>query len=775
MNNEEESLTRLYDTIQRMNPQHHVNRIYRHTGYTVEELVANLRGELKWLADNVAGLADIVEHLLDEIDKIVKEEVVKHLPEIIEYVSEKVQAEIEKIMQSTEASAFGMPKLNNLIYGDETIVDKLSSPSFVTPHGARNTALQGVFASAQSGDLFITQSDNKGTATAEEGFVITRTDWAGNQKSEVYIQKGGHGTGIFMVERPLQKPIFFISKGGGEPYRKLSMTNADQSYLITDLPIANVVKSNGGGDSRYAESYEGKGVFINFPGVQNGARMMYVRKLQYKPDLEAFDDEGAVVPVDVSSYFGGWNDANVMQGYEIFPKRAITGNHADNDTMVIIGVSGASGMEVKFEVFEYSFENNTVTHIKTVRHVEQTFYSSRYLTPEFEGLGAIKMASGADGWVYGAIMGWSGGDATTTDYMSDNSLMITGNSQVTSALAGAQGGDAVPQMAQYNHEHQQYLYMITEYPTYQFTQTELASMKDAPRRWRNTGAIANDWFLTNSKPNKHGDIVQTLVRRNLDSPMETYVRSLNFGAESIGENRRKPTYIGKWGVVQLQNKGVTAVHNETKISQMDQYNTDYFLGNDAPNMDWEGLPPQTGWVITNVPYGWTRTLRMQIAKSYTSGTSPEVRTRLIDGPGDEFDSGLDWEQPLTKSTAWTSIGGYVKTGTVQLQGQAPGSLNTSARFRSGTGQVVLGGTLAGSLGTGDLVIAKLLPPAGATINLFGDLPSTGFISDETTGDTAPIWLDPETWEIKVNMGNNATTAEGDYVRGSITFFYEEGN
>ena len=51
-------LERFYDTAEQYRPTAHINRIYFHAGYTIEEVIANLRGIMALFAEEVGDVQD---------------------------------------------------------------------------------------------------------------------------------------------------------------------------------------------------------------------------------------------------------------------------------------------------------------------------------------------------------------------------------------------------------------------------------------------------------------------------------------------------------------------------------------------------------------------------------------------------------------------------------------------------------------------------------------------------------------------------------------------
>lgn len=738
-----------------------IPRIYYHGGDRIEELIARLRGEIAFIAKQlqnltteVKGIEDKFNDLLAYIDTEIANQIEALMPTILDELVERLQPELEKIVQTSEANAFGMPKMNDAIYGSANATDKLSLANFITPHTARNTVLQNIYVSAQAGEVYTIQSDDK----SPEGFVLTRLDMAGNQLSELYIVGAGHGSETFFIENSLGRPDLYFWYNNKYYYTHIPDT--DVTLNTADLLSKIIVANEPGGVGEYSESTDGTGVFINLDRTQTTA-LLYARTLKYNPADGTFNNEGATTQLDVSTLVGWGTADNVMQGYEVVPKQAVTGSASDTNKFIILVMAGKSGLPTTLQTWEYDTQTNKITYLKPIEHMEQMFSSNRFEQIEAEGIASVKMAQGSSGYVYGLVFGWSGG----ISLKHESSLVMSGNGLVLSTLAGASNGAVDPTYAAYDYESPQYLYQLLDMPQYQLLPgAEMPKYLDVPRRWRGVSGD-NEWFLYNSKPNKHGDIVQTLERRGYGSPMERYTRSINYSASNYGADRRNATAIGPWNVEPLEARGATFINSETKISQLDQFHTDYYVQATA-NIDWEGLPPQTGWHIHNIPMGTARTSFMQIATSYSSTVTPEVRTRIVTGTSDTYGPNLDWSQAVTLSD-WTTTNGKLNFAGFTPTAAGWSGVSGSIRYRNGVGQLEFTGTASAVPSTDEFQLGTI---SVSNIRPAGTMAAYGVIIDVTSGTSGSLRVAPD-GSVYVNMGYSPSMAVNDYFTGSVTWQY----
>lgn len=90
-----EMLSQIYDRVEAIDTTRHINRIYFHAGYSFEELVANLRGIVVTLVEEVGTLDkrldDVIAWLDTAISEKVTEEFKKQTPSMIETITEAVK------------------------------------------------------------------------------------------------------------------------------------------------------------------------------------------------------------------------------------------------------------------------------------------------------------------------------------------------------------------------------------------------------------------------------------------------------------------------------------------------------------------------------------------------------------------------------------------------------------------------------------------------------------------------------------------------------------
>lgn len=562
-------LEQLYDRVEAIDASRHINRVYFHAGYSFEELVANLRGIVINLIDQVDAVNKRLDEVLALLDKVlatihdtIKSEVAdvfaKERPGMIADVVDRVLSEVSGI--ASEISA-GNGFLDQVIYhGFKPYHEEVAGSAIfmVQPHLVRNAVMQNHWRNPSTGDWYVSQSDSKPT----EGFTITRTDPHGTYISNMWFPEAGHGAQIMYMERSNGVPWVII--GNGSNY---AIANWQDNVTIHKADFNKFVKppTSKAGQTGWTWTDWTHGAWANMTG---GAGDMWIEATTMEANREdaniVFSDK--VTKINVSKWVGSPDDA--LQALAILKKSDVTGatTDVDKDKFIIALGSGTSNKHATAVFFEYDATNNTIVYKNLTNDLQRGVIPSRngngngWLGDfyELEGFSNLEMRAPSShgkkqsGLTWGITTGAGG----QRDHYIFAFASVSASAVTTSANIGADSRNS----ARYNSNGYTWLYQFIAPGQYEFKSDDFAKMQDAPLLFRGTERTGSGapWTLEVTAPNENGDILQRLTRRS-GTQLQIYERHLDYVSEDGWGAQYKPHTIGRWTKVVVGNSGTERI------------------------------------------------------------------------------------------------------------------------------------------------------------------------------------------------------------------------
>lgn len=562
-------LEQLYDRVEAIDASRHINRVYFHAGYSFEELVANLRGIVINLIDQVDAVNKRLDEVLALLEKVlatihdtIKSEVAdvfaKERPGMIADVVDRVLSEVSGI--ASEISA-GNGFLDQVIYhGFKPYHEEVAGSAIfmVQPHLVRNAVMQNHWRNPSTGDWYVSQSDSKPT----EGFTITRTDPHGTYISNMWFPEAGHGAQIMYMERSNGVPWVII--GNGSNY---AIANWQDNVTIHKADFNKFVKppTSKAGQTGWTWTDWTHGAWANMTG---GAGDMWIEATTMEANREdaniVFSDK--VAKINASKWVGSPDDA--LQALAILKKSDVTGatTDVDKDKFIIALGSGTSNKHATAVFFEYDATNNTIVYKNLTNDLQRGVIPSRngngngWLGDfyELEGFSNLEMRAPSShgkkqsGLTWGITTGAGG----QRDHYIFAFASVSASAVTTSANIGADSRNS----ARYNSNGYTWLYQFIAPGQYEFKSGDFAKMQDAPLLFRGADRVGSGapWTLEVTAPNENGDILQRLTRRS-GTQLQIYERHLDYVSEDGWGAQYKPHTIGRWTKVVVGNSGTERI------------------------------------------------------------------------------------------------------------------------------------------------------------------------------------------------------------------------
>lgn len=472
-----------------------------------------------------------------------------------------LQHEINLINQNV-----GIPPLKRLIYENKRFsnISKIVAEFVLAPHVVRNAVLQAIMFDVDLGQWFIAQTD----VSTPQGFTITRIDAGGNMLSQMYFPKAGHGSEVFMISRTDDTPLIFFQTN--DVYR-VTPYEDDRTVIALNSPISFELPVEGNGMVSFVDE-----VMVSINNT-DGRSTLNAYKVKYNANEQTFSFPNGTAHTEFDLKEMLAEDSNVLQGLTVMRKNEITGDTRDFDKYLILIEGGYPDTEFTLMPFEYVPATNQLTKLPTITQLNKMVKPALAKNNidwaggfEPEGLLSIRINYGAsnDTTVSGLVFGISAG----TPGKRQNYVMGFLNPIASKLMASIRSGYHELRSTSFVREDQTKLYEINTPGTYEIKRTDMQRMIDAPSNWRHVDSL-NDWTLEVSVNNQHGDVIQTLIKRGLNSQIEKYVRIIDYNASNYGTNFA-PRQIGAWNVEKMDGQQAVVINtnNNGLLKRMRDFN-----------------------------------------------------------------------------------------------------------------------------------------------------------------------------------------------------------
>lgn len=556
---------------------------------------------------------------------------------------------------STINQNVGIPQLNALIYGNKRFknMSKISAEFMLAPHVVRNAVMQSIMFDADLGQWFIGQTD----ISTPQGFTLTRTDSGGNMLSQMYFPEGGHGSSVFLIPQENTTPLIFFQDK--DVYRVTEYVD-NSTVDVKNAQVSFKPPVNGNGMASYVDDVM---VHIN---NQTDNLIMSVYKAQYDSKTKTFifpDSEYA--SIDLKKMLA--DETNVLQGLTIMRKTEITGNTRDEGRYLILVEGGFPNVEFTWIPFEYIPDQNKLTKLKTVTQLDRIVKPSLSKNNidwgdgyEPEGLFPIRInyAGSENSIVSGLAFGVSAGIGGKRK----NYVMGFLNPIVSNLMSSARSAYHDTKTTTFIRDDVTSLFEIVTPGTYEIKRGDMQRMIDAPSNWRYVDSF-NDWTLEVSVNNQHGDIIQTLTKRGLNSVVEKYVRIVDYNSANYGANFA-PRQVGYWNIERIDGQIAMIINstNNGMIKKMSDFNvpgTSFYVSVNKSKLivDFEGADKfleGRGFKIEVISWGGAADMYVQKIV-FPKNDQFIVAYRLISAKRDNYGPGMI--PTFTDLPKWTVFNG----------------------------------------------------------------------------------------------------------------------
>lgn len=667
-------LERFYDTAEQYRPTAHINRIYFHAGYTIEEVIANLRGIMALFAEEVGDVQDKLNDLLTRIELILQKIIDEKEPEIIEQLASGLLKELQESLDKAMALYNGQPALSSMLDGPESVVFNEEGDSanavahLLSPSLARNAVSQALWHDARDGSWYFTQSDN-GIGGDGEGFVITHTDAEGNLVATMWVKGGGHGQAVTFVRK--NETVYVIAHVNGQyktiPYKDRTTVNATQVTEQWTSP------ANESGNLVYMSDKKGD-IFTETATNVVRAYQVTWNDANNRPIF----GEGASYDLTPNITPGKY----VRQGITAIPEREITGVDTGNVLIVVAyntdGFSEGKNENGVLVFLRYTPIKNTLEYVKEISRVDQGVKPvwsgdpSRWASDhqELEGVTRIEAKASSTGTTLGglawAINSGNGGQRTV-------SVMGFVSPTLQTSLNSARVVNQ--RRTRGNYASVTHLFSILHPGQYSFQGSELTGFSDMPQKWRGFDS-ETIWYMQVSLPDSWGNVTQTLYQGNEGSPRDMYQRTLTYlSANGWGDGYNPVS--GQWVKITTTNQDAFEVTEKyltskgiKKLGEINETGDFYFSTTVGKMLDLEGIAEDLGdrgFLLTNSAFG-TRSGAGGIKQKVIPNSQTIYREyhSRISGAHDPYGVGFNNNYQITRSP-WFKVSGEV------LQGEEGGS------------------------------------------------------------------------------------------------------
>lgn len=681
MNNEEFNarLDTLYARFEGLHPDHHIDRVYMHDGYSWEEMLARLRAimilfgeELEKQGEKIDDFLEDFKKELDEIKKHIDETLEQGLEDAKKELNDKIPdmmaeiiSEIEKklpdiVWGSINAELHGIPVLDDVINHDGTLRndEAMAMPFAAEVKLARNSNMQAIGHDANTGQWFISQVDG---ATVE-GFLINRVSPAGKLLSTMWIKRGGHGSSLMFTSRNGKSPQLTYHFNGqfySFDYQDDVTVDAQDFFPSLAKELTFLPAQGLNGMPAFAMQNNGKNGLFAVQQIMGGVSKLAVDQAIYDETNGQYTfagkDKGTVI--DTPDWVNTTD--SILQGIEVMPKGDISGEQVNEDFYVMISASGptspsGSRNEILY-AFEYIVSTNELKFLKKMENLANTVHPILDMNNwdwqakggETEGLTRIALH---DGGRVSPALAFGMSIPRTSDRRAiqpwKNYIFMFGNQKVTGMMTSALS-TAITTNPEVNRGTPDFLWKLTE-GEYDISSKELAMYEDAPKAWRGVDSTY-EWTLLNTLSGKHGDHLQKLILRGHDYPTRTYVRHIDYRLGEFGADY-KPTVIEPWTIVDSYgqfNARPTGAQQRAgvykKLSDITEGGSMFVPG--KTDIDLEGLSAVFGgrdFILTNKTGYQSGTSVMQEATMITTNAEFALKraVRHILGTPDKYGQGF---------------------------------------------------------------------------------------------------------------------------------------
>lgn len=470
----------------------------------------------------------------------------------------------------------GVPALKSLIETDNERAPQ-SIEFVLSPHIVRNAVMQHIHYDTTLGNWFITQSDSRNP----EGFTLSRVNAGGELISNMYFKTCGHGSGVFLKPNAHDLPTVYFQTGAD--YR--SVKYADNTTILPENAPVSFTPPVGAGNGMadFNEKY-----FVNNDN-QGPRRNISIYEQQFIDGQFKFGE--ILAQVDITDQINA--DTNALQGIALASRREITGE--DTENVYIMVLAGTATIKIDILLYEFDPAIKTIEFVKEIDKLENVVIPTFDKTGvnwnffEAEGINVIRTSDGMNNSV-GVVYG------ITANVLGKRKQYIYGlmNAKMSAMLSSARASISDVKSALFTYDTETKLSAYTNPGEYELPASLAMRYEDFPSHWRFINS-QSDWILNVSANNQNGDIVQTLIRRGVASPMEIYIRTINFSANDFGAGY-VPTGIAPWNVVKTdtqQAKTMTST-NAVKFKKLSDFSApgmSYYVTYTAINniQDLEGL------------------------------------------------------------------------------------------------------------------------------------------------------------------------------------------
>lgn len=664
MNEANVRLERFYNTVEQYRPTAHINRIYFHAGYTIEEVIANLRGIMALFAEQVGEVQDKLNDLLTRIELILQKIIDEKEPEIVAQIIGDITEKLTNAMSLYN----GVPQLSRLLYEDNE--DKVFNSdnksanavaNLVSPRVARNTATQNLWHDPHDGSWFFTQSDTF-PGIDKEGFVISHTDAQGDFASSMWVKGGGHGQQVDFLVNNGQVFVIDRLKNGYKTFQFKGRSTIDLSNEtdVWQTPGGKIL-----GHVNYTDTPFGDVLFE----YTNWSVYAYKAKWDGSASKPEFSGEGA--EFNLKPYL---TDIYVNQGFTAVPEQEISGVPSKN-ILVIVGFntdgwSEGENHNAVIKVLRYDYERNTIEYVKEISRLDQGFKpafgsdTNHWASneQELEGIVRIRANAGSTSKQELGGLAW----AINTGESNQKTVFVMGfvAPNLLANMATAKVRNQRRAMGDY--EETAGMYNLLKPGRYLLTGAEMGRYRDTPMRWRGMQSLGT-FSLDVSKPDAWGNVTQILTLGGRSNPIDTYQRNVVFDSNNGWGETYNPL-SGTWQKVSSYHTdthqvGQSYITNSgvKKLSQLTEPNTWFYLSNaDALTLGLGGLETViggSGFKFKNDPEGHVGVdARIRQTVVIVSDVRYISYTRLLTGTRDEFGPGLDRSKDIQEG-AWFKVEG----------------------------------------------------------------------------------------------------------------------
>lgn len=525
----------LYSRIEQHPRGQHIDRIYFHAGYTVEELVASLRGIVMNMTDILAGFQEEIDEINKNLEVYVDLKLDEMVPEIIDKLNNWVGIALH--------DGDGIQILNQAIRGNEITIGmvKQNATPLATFNGRRNAIIQQIMVDSINQHYYTIQTDGHDP----EGYLITRLRANGEKIDDMWIKGAGHGNSSFLIPNNGAMPyIVFVSDAKNAP----GVWRYARYTPHTTVEDANSYPVSFEDPKAYYAQYDYRDGWL--AGVSISQHVAGFAPAVYNGDGTFTVDWTKRIEKDIADYID--YNLRVEQGVALIKGGDITGDYSDkvmnaNDNVLAL-LTGPYMGNAHITLIRHELATNSVTVVSDIEHVEHPAIPYGDATGlqwngdwEPEGIVSLKMdqptvnqkVSGGIAW---AISTGSVGYRRTYlfAFLSQRNQLLR-----TATSLASEPGDIMWYPSQTTKET--HLSQLDRPGDWYLNGTDIQRMVDAPDllKWYGTN---DEWILSNSNRTYSGEVIQRLYHVGITSGNLTFERFVNYQGDEWGANwTPKPT------------------------------------------------------------------------------------------------------------------------------------------------------------------------------------------------------------------------------------------